>query len=73
MPVLAAVDLGEYIKMAAEDLMATDDEIDEAKLAQVLAEVPKGSVVVAVSAVAIVIAIWFAFYFLAFLPRGPIG
>jgi hypothetical protein len=53
--------------------MATDDEIDEAKLAQVLAEVPKGSAVVAGTAVAIVIAIWFAFYFFAFLPRGPIG
>jgi hypothetical protein len=53
--------------------MATDDEIDKAKLAQALAEVPKGSVVVAVSAVVIVIAIWFAFYFFAFLPRGPIG
>ena len=53
--------------------MATNDEVDEAKLAQVLAEVPKGSVVVAVSAVAIVIALWFAFYFFAFLPRGPIG
>jgi hypothetical protein len=53
--------------------MVTDDEIDETKLAEVLEEVPKGSVVVAVSAVAIVIAIWFAFYFFAFLPRGPIG
>jgi len=53
--------------------MATNDEIDQAKLAQVLAEVPKGSVAVAVTAVAIVMAIWFAFYFFAFLPRGPIG
>jgi len=53
--------------------MTTDDEIDNAKLAQVLAEIPKGSVVVAVTAVAIVIAIWFAFYIFAFLPRGPIG
>ena len=53
--------------------MPADDQVDEAKLAQVLAEVPKGSVVVAVTAVAIVIAIWFAFYIFAFLPRGPIG
>jgi len=53
--------------------MSTDDKIDEAKLAQALAEVPKGSVVVAVTAVGIVVAIWFAFYFFAFLPRGPIG
>ena len=53
--------------------MATDDEVDKAKLAQVLAEVPKGSAIVAGTAVAIVVAIWFAFYFFAFLPRGPIG
>jgi len=53
--------------------MTSDDEIDKAKLAQVLAEVPRGSVVVAVTAIAILMAIWFAFYFLAFLPRGPIG
>jgi hypothetical protein len=53
--------------------MPADDQVDEAKLAQVLAEVPKGSVVVAVTAVAIMMAIWFAFYFFAFLPRGPIG
>jgi hypothetical protein len=62
-----------HIETAAEALMAADDEIDEAKLAQVLAEVPKGSAVVAGTAVVIVIAIWFAFYFFAFLPRGPIG
>ena len=53
--------------------MATDDEVDKARLAQVLAEVPKGSAVVAGTAVAIVVAIWFAFYLFAFLPRGPIG
>ena len=53
--------------------MARDDEVDAARLTQVLAEVPKGSTVVAGTAVAIVIAIWFAFYFFAFLPRGPIG
>ena len=53
--------------------MAADDEVDEAKLTQVLAEVPKGSAVVAGTAVVIVVAIWFAFYFFAFLPRGPIG
>ena len=53
--------------------MAADNEVDETKLTQVLAEVPKGSTAVAGTAVAIVIAIWFAFYFFAFLPRGPIG
>src|SRR5262249_45372642 len=58
---------------ATEALMSADDEVDEARLTQVLAEVPRGSVVVAGTAVAIVVAIWFAFYFFAFLPRGPIG
>ena len=45
---------------------------EDAKLAQVMTEVPRGSIVVAAVAVAIVIAIWFAFYLFVFLPRGPI-
>jgi hypothetical protein len=49
------------------------DEADDARLAEALAEVPKGSIIVAGTAVAMVMAIWFAFYFLVFLPRGPIG
>ena len=31
---------------------------------------PRGALVVCAIAVAVVIAIWFAFYFFAFLPRG---
>ena len=31
---------------------------------------PKGALVLSAVAVAIVVAIWFAFYFFAFLPRG---
>ena len=50
-----------------------DRETEDAKLARIVAEGPRGSVVVAITALAIVIAIWFAFYFFAFLPRGPIG
>ena len=50
-----------------------DTQTEDQRLAQIVAEGPKGSVVVAVTAVAIVIALWFAFYFFAFLPRGPIG
>ncbi len=53
--------------------MDTDTAAEDRKLAEVLEEVPTGAVVVAVTAVAIVIALWFAFYFFAFLPRGPIG
>ena len=51
--------------------MSTDPE--EERLAQILAEGPRGAIVVAVTAVAIVIAIWVAFYLFAFLPRGPVG
>ena len=50
-----------------------DTQTDDERLAQIVAQGPKGAMAVAVTAVAIVIAIWFAFYFLAFLPRGPIG
>ena len=46
---------------------------DEDRLEQILALGPKGAIAVAVTAVAIVIGIWVAFYFFAFLPRGPIG
>ena len=53
--------------------MAADNEVDKARLAQVLVEVPKGSTAVAGTAVAIVSVIWLAFYLFAFLPRGPIG
>jgi hypothetical protein len=49
------------------------DEADDVRLAEALAEVPRGSIVVAGTAVAIVMACWFLFYFLVFLPRGPIG
>ena len=31
---------------------------------------PKGAVIVCAIAVAVVVAIWFAFYFFAYLPRG---
>jgi hypothetical protein len=60
-------------RTATGALMSADDEVDEARLTHVLTEVPRGSAVVAGTAVAIVVAIWFAFYFFVFLPRGPIG
>jgi hypothetical protein len=68
-------DMGSRVasRSAAETLMAADDEVDKAKLAHVIAEVPESSAVVAGTAVAIVVATWFAFYCFAFLPRGPIG
>jgi hypothetical protein len=45
----------------------TDDEVE-----RVVAAGPHGAIAVAGVATVIVVAIWFAFYFLAFLPRGVI-
>ena len=50
-----------------------ETESEDARLAQILARGPKGAVVVAAASVAVVMAIWVAFYLFAFLPRGPIG
>jgi len=50
-----------------------DAQSEDARLAQIVAQGPKGAIAVAVTAVAIVIGIWVAFYIFAFLPRGPIG
>jgi hypothetical protein len=50
-----------------------DPQTEDQRLAQIVAQGPKGAIAVAATAVAIVMAIWFAFYFFAFLPRGPIG
>jgi len=46
---------------------------EDAKLAETLAHGPKGALAVAAASVAVVMAIWVAFYLFAFLPRGPIG
>ena len=48
-------------------------ETEEQRLTQIVAQGPKGAIAVAGVAVAIVIAIWFAFYLFVFLPRGPIA
>jgi uncharacterized membrane protein len=48
---------------------ASEDE----RVAQIVAQGPRGALALAATAVAIVVAIWVAFYLLAFLPRGPIG
>ncbi|QQC62597.1 hypothetical protein [Paraburkholderia ginsengisoli] len=45
----------------------TDDEVE-----RVVAAGPHGAVALAGVATLIVMAIWFGFYFLAFLPRGVI-
>jgi hypothetical protein len=46
---------------------ASDDEVE-----RVVAAGPRGAIAVAGIAALIVMAIWFGFYFLVFLPRGVI-
>jgi hypothetical protein len=47
-------------------------ETEDARIDEIVRSGPKGAVVVAGIATAIVIALWFAFYFLGFLPRGSV-
>jgi hypothetical protein len=45
-------------------------ETEDARIDAIVRSGPRGAVVVAGIATAIVIALWFAFYFMVFLPRG---
>jgi len=47
-------------------------ETEDARIDEIVKSGPRGAVVVAGIATAIVIALWFAFYFLVFLPRGSV-
>lgn len=47
-------------------------EPDDARVDDIVRGGPKGALAVAGIATAIVVALWFAFYFLVFLPRGVI-
>jgi hypothetical protein len=47
-------------------------ETEDARIDTIVRSGPRGAVVVAGIATAIVIALWFAFYFMVFLPRGPV-
>jgi hypothetical protein len=47
-------------------------ETEDARIDEIVKSGPRGAVVVAGFATAIVIALWFAFYFLVFLPRGSV-
>jgi hypothetical protein len=47
-------------------------ETEDARMDEIVRSGPKGAVVVAGIATAIVIALWFAFYFMVFLPRGSV-
>jgi hypothetical protein len=47
-----------------------DDAEEQARIDEIVAQGPRGAFAVAGLATVIVVAIWFAFYFLAYLPRG---
>jgi hypothetical protein len=47
-------------------------ESEDARIDEIVRSGPHGAVVVAGIATAIVIALWFAFYFMVFLPRGSV-
>ncbi|WP_233842659.1 hypothetical protein [Dyella sp. 2HG41-7] len=47
-------------------------QADDARVEEIVRSGPRGALMVAGIAVAIVIALWFLFYFLVFLPRGVI-
>ena len=51
---------------------ASSTETEDAKVDKIVRSGPLGAVVVAGIATAIVIALWFAFYFMVFLPRGSV-
>jgi hypothetical protein len=50
----------------------TDQENEDAAVDKIVREGPRGAVALAGTATAIVIGLWFLFYFLVFLPRGVI-
>jgi hypothetical protein len=51
---------------------SSSPEAEDARIDEIVRSGPKGAVVVAGIATAIVIALWFAFYFMVFLPRGSV-
>jgi hypothetical protein len=61
---------GERVPPGAGGPRPADDE--GRRVADIVRAGPKGAVALAGIATAIVIALWFAFYFLVFLPRGVI-
>ena len=49
------------------------DDADEAEIQRIVAAGPAGALALSGLAVALLLLIWFAFYFFVFLPRGPSG
>jgi hypothetical protein len=48
------------------------DHVEAERVEEIVSNGPQGAIALAGSATAIVIGLWFAFYFLVFLPRGVI-
>jgi hypothetical protein len=47
-------------------------EAEDARIDEIVRSGPRGAIVIAGIATAIVVALWFAFYFMVFLPRGSV-
>ncbi|MGF6636620.1 hypothetical protein [Paraburkholderia sp. 35.1] len=56
--------------LSGDGSAASDEEAD--RVEQIVSSGPRGAIAVAGIATAIVIGMWYAFYFLVFLPRGVI-
>jgi hypothetical protein len=57
--------------IVSQDAPSTS-ETEDARIDEIVRSGPRGAIVVAGIATAIVIALWFAFYFMVFLPRGSV-
>jgi hypothetical protein len=53
-------------------IMNEESDADDAKVDEIVREGPAGALALASIATAIVIGIWFVFYFAVFVPRGVI-
>ena len=58
--------------IVSQDAPSASPETEEARIDEIVRSGPRGAVGVAGIATAIVIALWFAFYLLVFLPRGSL-
>ena len=58
---------------AADSAFEVADGVDEAALARVMQETPKGAAALAGAAVALLVIGWVLIYLLVFVPRGTVG
>ena len=47
-------------------------ETEDTRIDEIVRAGPRGAIVIAGIATAIVVALWFAFYFMVFMPRGSL-